>query len=227
MSRVKNLIGQRFTRLVVQSLHKTHNGRAIWNCRCDCGNDSIVWSQALKAGRVRSCGCLKVELQTKHGFYRHPLYGTWKSMIDRCVNKNCKDFPNYGGRGIRVCRRWSNNPGAFIEDMGARPAGTSLDRIDVNGNYEPGNCRWATNEVQGKNRRNSIYLVVDGSKLHVNKCSEIFGLPSYLIRERLYAGWSHEDAAKTKPDLGNRWKRISGTETKLPSLNTGSGCPQG
>lgn len=165
MAERKDLLGQRFGRLKVvayagTSKHKT----ALWLCSCDCGATRIVLSSSLLSGATKSCGCLHREKlaehsrnSTKHGYCKtgqvHPLYQTWSNMIQRCENQKIPGFYNYGGRGIRVCERWRTSFANFLEDMGDKPADTSLDRIDPNGNYEPTNCRWADSSVQHRNRR--------------------------------------------------------------------------
>jgi hypothetical protein len=139
-------------------------GQQTWLCKCACGNRTVLAASAIKRGKVKSCGCIKAEVARKNGALssgplkhgaakaRMPEYFVWKTMRQRCMNPNSKDYESYGGRGIGVCERWCNFE-SFINDMGLRPDGCSLDRINNDQGYSPENCRWATDEQQANNRR--------------------------------------------------------------------------
>lgn len=160
---VKGPYGERFGRLLI--LHFDHvefsntgKSRCYFDmCQCDCGVVKVVRRLDYTSGAVQSCGCLRKELSSarsiKHGLSAHPLYQVWQMMIQRCYNENTKQYRWYGDVGVTVCDRWRYSFENFLADMGERPVGESLDRIDVYGNYEPGNVRWATREVQLANKR--------------------------------------------------------------------------
>jgi hypothetical protein len=151
-----DLSGQKYGRLRVIKLTSLPRQRSKWLCECDCGNTVEVFSTSLRTGHTKSCGCYNRELidaRKTHGMKGSREYSSWRAMRYRCRNPRCPAFPNYGGRGITVCRRWESSFLNFYADMGERPDRKTLDRIDNDGNYEPGNCRWATAKEQGRNTR--------------------------------------------------------------------------
>lgn len=161
-STAADLSGKRYERLFVTGRADNIGRRTAWNCKCDCGNSCVVRSEHLNSGRVRSCGCIRKEavskLKYKHGESRRGNWSlefrAWCAAKERCYNSNAKHYASYGGRGIRMSENWINDFAAFLSHVGRKPArGMSLDRIDVNGNYEPGNVKWSTAREQRLNQR--------------------------------------------------------------------------
>lgn len=151
-----DLSGQRYGSLVGISRAAIKNKRTYWNCRCDCGSDCVVDAGHLRSGHTTSCGCVRRATigNLKHGQSKSLEYLIWNGMRQRCSNPKNSHFRYYGGRGIRVCDQWQASFENFIADMGAKPSPKhTIDRINNEGNYEPGNCRWATYSQQNKNRR--------------------------------------------------------------------------
>lgn len=168
MSRTEKIkIGDKFSKLtVVDFVGVNKHRKRVWLCRCDCGNMTSVTTGQLIGHHSTSCGCTRLQnsikatkiSNTKHGMKGTKEYKAWSEMKQRCINKNAQQYKNYGARGIKVCDRWLQSFENFYADMGKAPDGFSIDRIDVNGDYCPENCRWVTNSVQSRNKRNSIPL---------------------------------------------------------------------
>lgn len=174
------LTGQRFGKWLVLGPSERRKGKRMWQCRCDCGTEKPVYHGHLVGGKTGGCRC---GVRT-HGMKRSPEYMSWKSMRIRCLNKNHEAYHRYGGRGIGICDRW-NAFEAFYEDMGARPEGCTLDRIDVDGNYEPGNCRWATNQEQQNNASFNRHVEFDGERLTVAQLARRQGVKYVTLWSRL------------------------------------------
>lgn len=203
-------VGVKFGRLTVTGYRP---GRAKprlaarFECECECGKTKLVVCGRVVSGNTKSCGCLSRELTSErskrritHGRTNSPEYQTWRSMLARCYYESHPAFGNYGGRGVVVCGRWLGDSGFanFFADMGERPPGTSLDRYPNRaGNYEPGNCRWATDEQQGYNRRTNHFITWDGKTACVKEWAVRVGLPTHVLHQRLRAGWSVERALTT------------------------------
>lgn len=187
-----DLTGQRFGRLLVVSYSENNPfaGSAAWICKCDCGTELLVRSAMLRRCLTKSCGCLRrnrtSERMTIDGRSNHPLYKLWASMVGRCIYTGHSSYERYGGRGITVCDRWRNFHN-FLSDMGERPAGMSLDRIDNDGPYSPDNCRWTDVHTQLRNRRTSRFITYQGkTQTHVEWEREL-GLTTGTIHNRLSA----------------------------------------
>lgn len=196
-----NLTGQTFERLTCLGPVKNTGRGILWLCQCSCGKQTKVLAYHLRRGSVKSCGCLKKEASyVKHGMYGTPEYNTWRSILKRCFNSKNPAYPRYGAAGITVCDRWKDSFEDFYADMGPRPADkTSIDRYPNNaGNYEPGNCRWATAEEQAKNTKATRMLTYQGTTLCINDWAKKLGINFSTLWWRLDAGWSVEDAL-TRP----------------------------
>lgn len=178
-----------------------------WVCRCECGGSADVSKYALKSGASVSCGCVRRERHTTHGQsargHRTGTYSAWHGMLSRCTNPNHIAYRLYGARGVSVCARWRKFA-AFYEDMGARPRGCTLDRIDNARGYEPGNCRWATAAEQARNTRRNNWLTLNGERLTLTDWCNRYGVNTGTVRARLRFGWSHEEALTTPPNMRTR-----------------------
>lgn len=200
-----DLSGQRFGMLKVTRPVYV-NRRAHWLCRCDCGADTVTQSCSLTDGRTKSCGCAQGG-QHRHRDYGSRTYRSWHSMHQRCTNPKAPGYNHYGGRGITVCERWRDYAN-FLADMGQRPPGMTLDRIDSNGNYEPENCRWSTTKEQTRNRRNNRLLTYGGRTMPAVCWAEEVGITKNAMYSRLRY-MSDEEAITLKPVKGaNQWTKL-------------------
>lgn len=171
--------------------------------RCDCGTVKRVLLWNIEQGRSKSCGCAVRTAVGMAGIT--PTYKTWDGMKQRCFNPDCKDYPRYGGRGIKVCARWMDYR-LFFLDMGTRPAGMTIDRINTDGHYEPGNCRWATSKQQSNNRRNNRRIAFRGEALTIAEWAQRLGWSRAMLRHRIESGWTVEQALTMPKNHGNAWQ---------------------
>ena len=202
------MIGQKFHRLtVIERAESTPGNRGKrWLCQCECGNQTIARNDSLKNGRSKSCGCYKNEQASKrivsinktHGMNNTPEHMCWKGLMNRCNNKNSPSYKDYGCRGIKVCESWKKFENLY-KDMGKRPEGTSIDRIDVNGDYCPENCRWATIEEQSRNKRDNIHIEYKGQTKILTDWAKEINISVQTLYKRLYDyGYSVEEAFNSK-----------------------------
>lgn len=192
-----NLVGQVFGRLVViRCSGKNEKNRQLWECKCNCGNLHIVSTTLLKSGKCKSCGCLRIEkskkLNTTHGLSNNKNnkytseYAIWLGMKARCYNEKNNRYIDWGGRGIIICDSWLNSFENFYFDMGKKPSKNhSIDRIDFNGNYEPSNCRWATQQEQNRNTRTNVFLTYNGETKILTDWSLELGVSRSTIMKRI------------------------------------------
>jgi len=193
-SRLVDIAGQRFGKWTAVSLHpERQNKRTLWVCRCDCGTEKPVLTCHLISGRSKACLYCKPTGEDaprfKHGSVNHPLYFTWRNMLDRCRNPNNQDWRIYGGKGIKVCEEWSSDFLAFVEDMGPKPSPKhSIDRKNSNGDYTKDNCRWATAKEQARNMSRNVFVDLDGRKVTLAEACETLGLSYRPANWRLNNG---------------------------------------
>lgn len=206
----KDITGQTFSRLTAIKRSGSKDGKATWICRCKCGEEVVVSGKQLRSGKTKSCGCLNSENTSarnfKHGMAardnKHPLYGSWCRIKQRCHNPSCSDYYLYGAEGIKVCDRWRDSFENFRDDIlseiGPKQDKTSLDRFPNKcGNYEPGNVRWGTDEMQANNKRNNVTASLNGKTMTVSQWSRDLGVSSGSIHSRIKRGWTPEEAVST------------------------------
>lgn len=169
---MKICAGLVFGRLTtVSDAGRAADGHRVWLCLCECGAEVLRQTNNLQSSGVKHCGCAARELHTMHGGHGSPAYRSWQAAKRRCFVESDKDYPRYGGRGVTMCDEWRASFAAFFAHMGARPPSTTLERIDTNGNYVPGNCAWATATEQNRNRRVSVFVDFAGTRMHLSEAA--------------------------------------------------------
>src|SRR5574341_1719101 len=202
--------GHRIGRLSVLSRAPNHGYKVYWLCRCVCGKEvERAASNLSRHQEKQSCGCLQKETlaaqlrkrNTRHGHCagrgpggRSPTYGSWRAMVYRCHSPSDSSYAKYGAKGVMVCARWRKNFENFLADMGERPNGTTLDRIDNTKGYEPGNVRWATATTQQNNRSCTQFIEFEGRRLSIGQWATERGIPFGALAQRIKMGWTAERA---------------------------------
>lgn len=214
--------GDRLYRLVaIRFIEKRKFGN-LWEFKCDCGKITQKIDCNASRGQVKSCGCQRTdsnkERMTTHGLCKTPEYQIYHGMKQRCCNPDERAFPNYGGRGIKVCDRWLEGFENFIADMGPRPSKKhSIDRIDNNGNYEPGNCRWTTIDVQLFNRRTTSFVTYEGVTKPIREwCAEL-NMKLVTFKGRIRRGWTVEKLINQPVDVKSR-KKSNPSSNTIPAI---------
>ena len=215
---VKNVeyCGRAFGKLAVLKAAPSRKGKRMWLCHCECGNEVLVTTGNLTSGNTKSCGCTSTAriaaLNRTHGRSSDAEFGVWMTMKTRCCNRKFPQYDDYGGRGISVCERWKNSFSHFLADMGSRPSAShSIERADVNGNYEPANCTWATKITQANNARSNVRVTHNGRTMTCTQWSREVGVSDVTIRSRAHKGLPPEDVLykgnlKTKYAKGHTLK---------------------
>lgn len=213
MGKLEDISGQRFGKLVVLELVGRDKSRhTIWKCQCDCGNVANPLATSLKAGKTRSCGCGEAVIfsesrkeQRRKPCKAHPLYSIFGGMKLRCLYSKASHYPRYGGRGITICQEWLDNPEIFVEYGLANgwKEGLQIDRIDNDGNYEPGNCRFVTNRENANNSSKNVTFSINGTELLWVDIEWMSRVSKNSFMNRIYRGWGTLDALITPPCAPN------------------------
>ena len=198
MNRPVSFAGRHYGRLLVLDVVESRPSGRYWKVQCECGQLKWVSANNLRSGSITSCGCGR---HRTHGQYEHEMYSVWQGMLGRCNSPTHRSFHSYGGRGIKVCKRWLDFAN-FLKDMEPRPEGTSLERKKNHLGYSPGNCHWATAKEQGRNRRDNVHVTYKGVKMTMAEATEKSGLKRDTIQYRIKAGW---------PDPFQKRKYIKGS----------------
>jgi hypothetical protein len=208
MAKLVDLVGKRYGRLVVlERVENATNGSSRWLCKCDCGSTRIHTAGTLNSGVVQSCGCYGKESRKKqkvtHNKSNTRLYRVWASMKERCFSSSCKSFVYYGARGISVCDEWKDSFQAFYDWALANGycEGLSIDRIDVNGNYEPLNCRWVSRNIQANNTRKNVNVEYNGECHTIGEWADILGIKYITLWMRFQRGWDISKALRCSGEV--------------------------
>lgn len=185
-----DLLGKKFSKLMVLERAENIGSQATWKCQCECGNIVRVRSADLRSGHTKSCGCLIIEKKLTHGHWGTRIYKTWDNIISRCCRLSCREYSRYGGRGIKVYKEWLDFQNFYDWAMANGYSDKlTIDRIDNDGDYCPENCRWVSFKEQQNNRSDNVYLTHNGITLTQKQWSEKTGLPESAIYGRRKRGW--------------------------------------
>lgn len=201
---VLDISGQRSGKLIALKRSHIKGNKTFWQCKCDCGNISVHYLGHLRSGTTTSCGC---KHRTLGGLSKTKTYKSYSNMMRRCYNVKLPHYKRYGGGGITVCKRWRDSFLNFLKDMGERPEGKTLDRIDSKGNYNKKNCRWATPVEQGRNKKNNRILTFNGLSATLAEWALRVGIDADTLSWRVTHGWSDEEALTLKTSHLSRDQR--------------------
>lgn len=203
MAKLLDLSGRVYGRLTVLCREGNLYGKVGWKCKCECGNELIVAGADLKGRNKASCGCLKRDIARlknfSHGMTETAEYRAWCKAKSRCTVESDPSYKNYGQRGIMMCPQWLNSFENFFADMGPKPDGNySIERLNVNGDYEPGNCVWATQLEQSRNKRNTVRVIHEGESVSLHALADRLRVPYMRLYKRIFIhGWDVERAVST------------------------------
>ena len=221
-TRIKDYAGMVFNLWTVLGYDHTRGHCHYWLCRCKCGCERTVVTEALRSGASRQCRSCGAKT---HGGSKTPEYQIWRGIIQRCTNTKSPGYARYGARGISVCCRWRDNFPAFMLDIGTRPSAKhSIDRIDNDGNYEPSNCRWATKKQQERNKRSNHLIIHNGKTQTIAQWAEEVNVPRLVLYGRIGLGWSMKQAIETPVRNGKLFSDVVVRQIRLLASQGDSRC---